>query len=298
MPRSFRPILWLLALAVFVGGCGGEGAASGERSSRLVDFTKKPPYVNAFDVLADGHYLLSTNRGLFRIDPRDDRVERVRARADSDQGSSPVGTFLAFRAMDEDELVGSGHPDDEDALPPYLGFMRSQDGGRTWEVVNRLGEADLHQIRLAHGRLYAFDAVLGAILVSEDGGRTWNDRRTPRQLVVDFVVDPDDPERLVIATEDQLYRSTDGGASWRPLAEARSPRLAWPAAGTLLRADADGALVVSADGGGSWRPVGRVEGEPYEIHAFDARRALVVLSDGTVLETADGGRSFEEDFRP
>ena len=33
--------------------------------------------------------------------------------------------------------------------------------GRTWHVVSRLGEADLHKIVLKHDRMYAFDAVLG-----------------------------------------------------------------------------------------------------------------------------------------
>ena len=90
-------------------------------------------------------------------------------------GSSPVGTFLELHASESGALLGSGHPDDAEALPPYLGLMRSEDRGRTWRVVSRLGEADLHQIREAHGRLYAFDAVLGAILVSGDGGRTWTE---------------------------------------------------------------------------------------------------------------------------
>jgi len=176
--------------------------------------------------------------------------------------------------------------------------MRSGDGGRTWSVVSRRGEADLHQIRRLHGRLYAFDAVLGAILVSRDGGRTWTERATPRQLVLDFVVDPRDPDVILASVETGLFRSTDGGGSWRPAGQGRSPRLDWPAPDRLMRADSDGTFQVSADGGQTWERTARIDGEPYKLRATGRDRALVALSDATILETTDGGRSFSERFRP
>ena len=52
----------------------------------------------------------------------------------------------------------SGHPDQR-TLPQYLGYLRSDDGGRNWRVVSRLGDADLHKIVFKHDRLYAWDAA-------------------------------------------------------------------------------------------------------------------------------------------
>ena len=146
--------------------------------------------------------------------------------------------------------------------------------------------------------MYAFDAVLGAILVSEDEGRTWTERFTPRQLILDFVVDPEDPDHLIASTEEQIYRSQDGGEKWRPSAQGSAPRLDWPAPDALMRADKDGLFQVSKDGCQTWERRGRIEGEHWKIVATDADHAFIALSDGSILETKDGGRSFDDRFRP
>ncbi len=285
--------------AVAVAGCGaGDSADTGRRSDKLVDFSKKPPiFINALVVEDDGSFLLTTNKGFWRL--REGREpERIRGVVRTKEGSSPVGTFLEIDRMGPKELVGSGHPDNPRPLPPYLGYMRSTDNGRTWRVVSRLGEADLHQIRRIHGKIYAFDAVLGAILISTDGGRTWSERFTPRQLVLDFVVDPEDPKHLIASTAEQLYRTEDEGNSWRPADQGNAPRLAWPVKDAILRADKDGLFQVSTDGGQTWERRGRIDGEPYKVVATSADRAFVALSDGTIVETEDGGRSFEVRYKP
>ena len=292
----------LAVVAIALAGCGADGSSGssggGERSDRLVDFEADPPYVNSLVVTGDERFLLTTNRGLFRISADGKQVERVRGVVTDRAGSAPVGRFLEIEALEGDALMGSGHPDAAQPLPEFLGFMRSDDGGRRWRTVSRLGKADLHRINRLHDRLYAFDAVLGAILVSDDEGATWTEHFTPRELLLDFVVDPADPERLLASSETQLYASADMGDGWRPVGEGRSPRLDWPARDTLMRADADGQFQVSADGGRTWERRGRIEGEPYKVRAVDAERAFVALSDGTILATEDGGRSFATRFEP
>ena len=39
-------------------------------------------------------------------------------------------------------------------------------------------------------------------------------------------------------------------------------------------------------------------GEPYKFKAIDAEHLLLALSDGTIVETKDGGRTWTEAFRP
>lgn len=301
-----RRVARSVATAVLVGltlfGCGAQpeagSLAAKPRSDRLVDFAKKPPFVNALDLdPKDGRLLLTTNRGFFRIDPGKDTVERVRGTATSGSKSAPVGTFLELKVVGPGRYVGSGHPDTK-GLPSYLGYMKSDDAGRTWRVLSRLGTADLHKIVLLHDRMYAFDAVLGALLTSTDGGRTFTEQFTPRGLIIDFEVDPADPDRIVAATDEELFRSTDGGKGWRGIAPGEGIRLAWPAADALYRADRDGIVQRSPDGGGSWEPAGEVPGEPYKFKATGPDALLLALSDGTVMETGDGGRTWEEAFRP
>ncbi len=293
--------LALAAAVLLAAGCGGASGArdDGKRSARLVDPSKKPPYVNALDIdPADGHFLLTTNRGFYRIDPRTKAVRTVRGEVAAGGRRSPVGTFLELDAIGPRKLLGSGHPDRTDAgLPAYLGFMRSDDAGRSWRVVSRLGEADLHKIVALHGRLYAFDAVLGAILISSDGGRTFTERFTPRGLVIDFVVDPRDPRYLLAATEDQLFRSDDEAATWRAVDTGEGIRLAW-AGETLLRADKDGTVLRSEDRGATFARVGEVPGEPYKFKSLDAERHYLALSDGTIVETRDAGARWTTAFAP
>jgi hypothetical protein len=295
-------VVFVLAAAT---GCGDDGAsragvpASYQPSDRLVDFSKKPPYVNSFDLDPEtGEYLLTTNRGFFRIEPKTDEVTRERGTITAGRRSSTVGTFLELHVTGPGTLLGSGHPDTKDQLPPFLGLIASDDDGETWRVVSRLGNADLHKIVLKHDRMYAFDAVLGAMLISTDDGRTFSEHFTPRQLVTDFEVDPEDPDRIFAATDTELFRSEDGGEGWRAVEQTEGIRLVWTAPDVFVRAQRDGTVSRSSDGGGSWQEIGQVPGEPYDFKAIGTEEFLLALSDGSVLHTRDGGRSWQEEFRP
>jgi hypothetical protein len=287
-----------LALATLCAAGCGDSAESTGRSDRLVDFSKRPPFVNSLERDDEtGEFLLTTNRGFFRVDPEDDSVTRVRATIESGGNRSTLGTFLELNLDPEGELVGSGHPDQR-TLPQYLGYLRSDDGGRKWHSVSRLGDADLHKIVFKHDRLYAWDAVLSALIVSEDGGRSFTERFTPRGLIIDFEVDPEDPAHVLAATDGVLFRSEDEGESWRPLARSEGSRLAWPEPDRLYLANKNGTVSRSEDGGDSFDEVGRVDGEPYVIDAVSGNELYVALSDGTILRSEDGGANWEEEFRP
>jgi hypothetical protein len=289
------------AVLLLLAGCGGASGSGrpAERSDRLVDFSQKPPYVNALDIdPATGDFLLTTNRGFFRIDAKTDAVERLRGTIAVGRASSTVGTFLELLSTGPGRLIGSGHPDKSGALPPFLGLISSDDGGRSWKSVSRLGEADFHKLVVKHDRVYGFDAVLGAMLISRDGGHTFVERFTPPGLVIDFEVDPGDPEHLLAATETRLVRSTDGGRRWRPIDTGDAIRLVWPAADALYRAQKDGTVERSRDGGEGWKPVGKVPGEPYRFKALGPETLDLALSDGTIVRTDDGGRKWKTVFRP
>jgi hypothetical protein len=287
----------LAAAAVALAGCGGSSPAG--HSTRLVDLSKKPPFVNALDIDPDsGDFLLTTNRGFFRIDPDEDRATRLHSTISAKGKSDSIGTFLLVKVTGPRTLIGSGHPDTQGKLPAFLGFLRSDDRGRTWRVVSRYGAADLHKIVLRHDRMYAFDAVLSAIVISEDGGRTFSEHFTPRGLIIDFDVDPTDPDRLVAANDNELFRSEDGAETWRPIVQAPGIRLAWVTPDSLYRADKDGTVRISRDAGDTWEDVGRVDGEPYKFKVIDEKHLYLALSDGSIVETTDGGRRWEAVFEP
>jgi hypothetical protein len=263
--------------------------------------TKAPPINSlafASDDAADGA-LLTTNRGFFRI--AGGEATRLESVVDSPDGRSPVGTFLVIGSRGESEgevLLGSGHPDEKRRLAPFLGLIRSRDGGESWESVSRYAIADLHVIHPVHGMLYAYDAVIPALLVSPDDGKTWVERSSPPGLAIDFVVDPSDPDRLLASNEDEIFRSTDRGESWGSIAGASMARLEWSEPDALHRADSDGIVYVSADAGGSWEPVGHIDGEPWKLVRGPDGALYAALSDGAIVRSSDGGGSWEEYFTP
>jgi photosystem II stability/assembly factor-like uncharacterized protein len=293
-----------LAALVALAGCGGSDpevapAPAKAKSERLVDFSKKPPYVNTLDIDPQSKdFLLTTNRGFWRISEDGTKVTQVKGTITDSGKTASVGTFLEIRATGPGQLLGSGHPDQAGTLPNFLGLLKSDDGGKTWTAVARLGDADLHKIILRHDKLYAFDAILSAMLISPDGGKTFTEEFTPRGLIIDFEVDPANEKRIIASTEDELFRTEDGGRSWRPLTPAKGIRMAWVDPKLLYRADADGSIKTSEDGGARWKDVGSVGGEPYELHATGPKSLFLVLSDGSILETTDGGATWRDRFRP
>jgi photosystem II stability/assembly factor-like uncharacterized protein len=293
-----RAVALALAAGICPAGCGDSSSGDAGRSDRLVDFSKRPPFVNSLERDEEsGDFLLTTNRGFFRVNPEDDGVRRVRGTIEAGGKRATVGTFLELNLDPDGQLVGSGHPDQR-TLPQYLGYLRSDDGGRHWQVVSRLGDADLHKIVFKHDRLYAWDAVLSALIVSEDGGRSFVEHFTPRGLIIDFEIDPEDPAHVLAATDEVLFRSEDEGESWRPLVQSQGSRLAWPEPDRLYLAAKDGTVSSSEDGGDTFDEVGRVDGEPYVLDAVTGTELYMALSDATILRSEDGGASWEEEFRP
>ena len=297
MRRAGSVACLLAAAAVAAAGCGGDTGKG--TSTRLVDLSKKPPFVNSLDIDPEsGDFLLTTNRGFWRIDPDEDTATRIRSTIEHKGKTDTIGTFLLSKVDGPRTLIGSGHPDTQGKLAAFLGFLRSDDRGRTWQVVSRYGAMDLHKIVIRHDRMYAFDAVLSAIVISEDEGRTWSEHFTPRGLIIDFDVDPADRDRLVASNDDELFRSEDGTDTWRPIARAPGMRLAWVAPDTLYRADKDGTIRISDDAGDTWEDVGRVDGEPYKFKVIDEKHLYLAMSNGAILETTDGGRGWEAVYEP
>ena len=293
MPPVGRTALVAALAALTLAGCASNDSGKG---SSLVDPAKRPP-INSLDVDPDtGTLLITTNRGFFRISGG--RARRVRGVVRTPDGPSPVGTFLAVKALGHKRYLGSGHPDRKGRVEDFLGVLRSENAGRTWRVVGRYGLSDLHVLRLLHHRIYAYDAVLPGLLISEDDGKKWAEKATPRGLVLDAVVDPGDRDHVLASNENEIFRSEDSGDTWRSITQAPAARLDWPAADRLYRADKDGTVYRSDDGGEEWDTVGRVEGEPWKLKATGPEELYAALSDATIVHSSDGGRTWEERFKP
>jgi hypothetical protein len=237
---------------------------------------------------ADGALFVATHTGLFRVAPGQERARRV-----ADRWQDTMG----FTVTGPDRFLGSGHPDGRDRLPPFLGLIRSTDAGRSWQPVSLLGERDFHVLEAAGQRIYGYGSDFrtkrASLLVSDDGGSTWEER-TPPEPLISLAIDTGDPDRVVASGEDRVYVSTDAGRGWRQFG-ADPGLLTWTRR-ALCRVGGSGDISCSSDGGARWR-VGAVGGQPA---AFDGAgdELFVALHNGTIKRSTDGGETWVVRARP
>ena len=197
---------------------------------------------------------------------------------------------MGFTVVGPDHFLGSGHPDpSETNQPSHLGLIESTDTGQNWRSLSLAGEADFHALETKHDQVYGYDSQTHQIMVSSDKTR-W-DRRA-RLALADFAVSPDDPDLLLATTQQGPVRSTDGGRSFSPIAEA--PLLVlldWPTADRLVGVAPDGTVHTSIDGGAGWTTTSRVPGQPEAITTHGTTDVYLATDSG-IYRSTDNSRTF------
>ena len=288
---TFIAVALSILACLFAVACGDdeENGSTGESPPAVSD--AGPIHVHGLGVNpADGALFVATHTGLFRAPPGKTRARRVADRFQDTMGFTVIGP---------DRFLGSGHPDGREGLPPFLGLIRSTDAGRSWQPVSLLGERDFHVLEAAGSRVYGygsdFESRQASLLVSEDAGRSWEERMPPEPLL-SLAIDPAAPDRVVASGEDGVHASTDAGRGWRPLGNTPG-MLAWPEPDELFLVGFDGSVARSSDAGRTWSSVGAVDGQPAAVESADGE-LYIALHDGTVLRSPDGGRSWQVRSRP
>ncbi len=268
----------LLAVVVVARGDSGTGArpSAGDGVAHVHGLGINP---------ANGDLYAASHFGLFRV-PADGKAERV---------GNLVQDTMGFTVVGADHFLASGHPDPNDqrlrkpGRPPLLGVIESTDGGRSWEPVSLLGEADFHSLVAAHGNVYGYDSTGGRFMVSPDG-KQWETRSG--LAVGDFAVDPADADRLVAMTKRGLVESGDGGRSWHPMDGPKLAFLSWDAKQGLWGVSPAGETYQRVDG--RWEPRAALAGEPQALLVTgDELFAAASSGDATAIYvSSDGARSW------
>ena len=159
-------------------------------------------------------------------------------------------------------------------------ILRTEDAGDGWELVNFAPENNrpLLDVWFAdEQRGYAVGAY-GAIYASEDGGRSWE--------LVPFEPEPLDGDAAP-ADPDDYYAEVDMGFDFHLNAIVPSGE-----GGLYLAAEA-GRLFRSDDGGASWRELpSPYDGSFYGILPLDGEALLAFGLRGHVFRSEDGGRTW------
>lgn len=167
-------------------GCGGEEDSTATRTSESFEAGDPGPvHVHGLGInSSDGALFVATHTGLFRAGPDEKTPTRVGGNYQDTMGFTIVGP---------DRFLGSGHPDLRTDQPPYLGLFESDDAGGSWTPVSLYGDADFHVLRTAGRRVVGYGSDFKSrrqqLLVPDDGGKTWSQRRPP-MILLDLIVSP------------------------------------------------------------------------------------------------------------
>ncbi|MGO9803610.1 MAG: WD40/YVTN/BNR-like repeat-containing protein [Steroidobacteraceae bacterium] len=250
---------------------------------------------------------------------------------------SSVGA-LAIAASDHNVIyVGTGEAAPRGDMTYGDGVYKSVDGGKTW---SHIGLEDTRQIGALivdpHNPDVVLVAALGhafgpnkerGVFRTTDGGKSWTKvlYKDEQSGAIDVSFDPNDPHIVYAALWQArrlpwnfssggpgsgLYRSADGGATWKQLSGSGLPagilgRIHVSVSGAdsrriyaMIEAQ-QGGLYRSDDGGANWKRVsddGRLTQRAWYFSTVlaDPKQADTVYAENTGLfRSTDGGKTFE-----
>jgi photosystem II stability/assembly factor-like uncharacterized protein len=167
------------------------------------------------------------------------------------QSTSSIGDIAISPSNPEVIWVGTGEANNQRSSSWGDGVYKSENGGKTWEHMGlrtsqHIGRIVVHPANssivfvAAQGPLWADGGERG-LYKTVDGGKTWKAVLTisPHTGVTDVVMDPTDPSIMYAAAfqrqrkaysfvgggpESGIYKSTDGGDTWKRVTEGLPKR--------------------------------------------------------------------------
>jgi len=147
------------------------------------------------------------------------------------QASLSIGA-IAVDPYDHDTVyAGTGEP--HNSLDSFhgAGFLRSENGGRTWDLLSSevyLGAQFSRIVPNPKRRDFLYAATTRGVLRSLDGGATWVQLLAGK--ATDLFIDSKNPSSLIACFGDTggsnrngLFRTTDSGQTWRRLTNGLPP---------------------------------------------------------------------------
>jgi len=227
---------------------------------------------------ADGSLLAATHEGVFKIE--NGAAALVGKGRQDTMGLAVIGP---------DQFYASGHPEPGKGTSPHLGLIKSIDATTTWTAMSMEGQADFHSLAPTKTGVYGYNSVTSTLMHSEDG-KEWTDLL--KTGLYDIAADPQDPERLLLTTEEGVQTYQRGATPELIPGTAGIALIEWVDDGSIIGLKVDGRVVVSNDEGLSWSPAGNVKGD---IAAFGASPDAwqVATSDG-IFQSTDEGKTWDK----
>jgi photosystem II stability/assembly factor-like uncharacterized protein len=256
--------------------------------------------------------------------------------------SQPIASIGALAVAPSNPnilYVGTGEADFRSDLTYGDGMYRSTDGGKTWQNIGLRESRHIARVLVdpknsdvvlvaALGEAYGPSAERG-VYRTTDGGATWQRVLSKDENVgaIDLAADPDDPQTVYAAllhdqrppwsayppftTSGAIYKSTDGGATWKQITGGGLPAGDWGRVGLAVARGTHGQRVYalidtkggglfrSDDAGQTWTLVGtdpRILGRLWyfgEVVVDPKDPNTVYLPNVSIYRSRDGGKTFE-----
>jgi photosystem II stability/assembly factor-like uncharacterized protein len=253
------------------------------------------------------------------------------------EGTSSIGSLAVAPSDPNIVYVGTGEACLRGNISHGDGIYKTLDGGRSWKNVGLRDSRAIGKVIVNPNNAdIAFVAALGhpfgpnterGIFRTTDGGKTWEKvlYKDENTGAVDVAFDPHNANILFAAlwqtrrtpwTLDSggpgsgIYRSNDGGTTWKRLEEHGLPKGPYGRSGIAVAANSDrvyaliqakdGGLFRSDDGGESWQLVtdnrSLWQRAWYYMHVFPDPQDpdTVYVADVDFYKSTDGGRSFNQ----
>ena len=334
--RLMRSLFALALLALAMPAAAQEYSASTFRglslrevgpaltSGRISDFAVNPHDHSEYYVAVSSGGVWKTTNGGVNFEPIFD-----------DQGSYSIGVVTLDPNNPHTVWVGTGENNAQRSVAYGDGVYKSVDGGKSWQLVGLEESEHIGAIVIdprdsdvvyvaAQGPLWSAGGDRG-LYKTTDGGDSWTKVLdiSEHTGVTDLVMDPRDPDVLIAAAwqrrrhvwtlvsggpESALYKSTDGGESWRKITRGlpsrdvgryglcQSPANPDIVYGVVEAQGDDGGFFRSTDRGESWRKVNdwTSRGNYYqELICDPVDPDRVFAMDTYTRVTTDGGRTLE-----
>ncbi len=215
------------------------------------------------------------------------------------------------------------HPTDNNTYwigAPAGGVWCTTDNGNTWACLTDdnqvLGVSNIiiptdyetsQTIYIATGDRDTWDNRSIGVLKSTDGGATWNTTGLTFTLgqerkVTKMLLDPNDNQTIIAATNHGVYKTTDGANTWNQLSDKSFIDMEYKPGdvSTLYGSTTDGKIYISTDGGTNWNSTfsngRRVE---LAVSAADANLVIAVIANNQgglmgLYKSTDSGASFTQ----
>ena len=253
-------------------------------------------------------------------------------------GSPAIGS-LAVAVSDPNTIyVGTGEACLRGNISQGDGVWKSVDAGKSWKNVGLKDSRAIGKVIVnPRNADIVFVAALGhpygpnterGVFRTTDGGKTWEKvlYKDENTGAIDVAFDPHNPNILFAAMwqvrrapwlltnggpGSGLYRSSDGGTTWKQLEEHGLPKRPYGRVGVavganservyaIIEAKEDGGLYRSDDGGESWEQVNgshSLTQRPwYYMHVIADPQDMntVYVADVEFFKSTDGGRNFNK----